>query len=154
MTNCQTFSLLMIEDSDEDFEAFIRLIRRQVSLVPTIYRCIDGDEALEFLYQSGKYDSAASAPRPGIILLDLNLPGTDGREVLEQIKQDERLKIIPVVVLTTSANPKDIEACYEQGANGYIIKPIGVNQLAKAIQVFLDYWFDVSILPQPARRSP
>ena len=92
------------------------------------------------------------AQRPAIILLDLNLPGTDGREVLEQIKQDKSLKSIPVVIFTTSSNPRDIEACYQYGVNGYIIKPVDVNELKRTIQVFLSYWLEVNTLPYPDRR--
>jgi len=142
--------LLVIEDSDEDFEAFGRIIRR-LSVNRPIYRCTTGDEALDFLYQTGEYANSAKAPRPGIVLLDLNLPGTDGREVLEQIKQDQTLKSIPVIVFTTSANPRDIEACYQYGVNGYIIKPIDIKELKRAIQIFIDYWFEVSLLPYSAR---
>lgn len=151
MLHNQTQSLLLIEDSDEDFEAFIRIIRKS-SLTNPIFRCTNGDDALDFLYHSGKYTEYQKAPRPGIILLDLNLPGTDGREVLEQIKQDNTLKTIPVIVFTTSSNPKDIDACYQYGANGYIIKPIDVKKLIKAIQTFVDYWFEVSTLQDGQKR--
>jgi CheY-like chemotaxis protein len=146
MTQTKSQPLLVIEDSDEDFEAFGRIIRKLSFLCP-IYRCVNGDEALDFLYHTGKYADTTNTPRPGIILLDLNLPGTDGRDILGQIKQDKALSTIPVVVFTTSSNPKDIEACYQQGANGYIIKPIDINELNKNIQVFVDYWFEVSTLP-------
>lgn len=138
--------LLVIEDSDEDFEAFGRMMRKS-SVNNPIYRCTDGDDALDFLYHTGEYIDSTKAPRPAIILLDLNLPGTDGREVLEQIKKDELLKIIPVVVFTTSSNPKDIEVCYRYGVNGYILKPIDVNKLMKTIQIFISYWFESVILP-------
>jgi CheY-like chemotaxis protein len=79
-------------------------------------------------------------------MLDLNLPGTDGLEVLAQIKQDEQLKMIPVVVFTTSSNPKDIESCYNYGANGYMIKPIDVIKLEESIRNFINYWFKVVTL--------
>jgi CheY-like chemotaxis protein len=138
--------ILVIEDSDEDFEAFGRMMRK-ASIVNPIYRCADGDEALDFLYHSGEYSDLAKAPRPSMILLDLNLPGTDGREVLEQIKQDNDLKIIPVVIFTTSSNPRDIEVCYRHGVNGYILKPININKLMRTVQVFIDYWFEAVILP-------
>ncbi|OKH24365.1 response regulator [Chroogloeocystis siderophila] len=144
-----TQPLLLIEDSDEDFAAFERILRK-ASITNTIYRCVDGDEALDFLHHKGQY-SNSKAPRPGIILLDLNLPGTDGREVLEQIKQDNELKMIPVVVFTTSSNPKDIEVCYRYGVNGYIIKPIDVKKLMRTIQVLIDYWFEAVILPNSVR---
>lgn len=151
MTGELTQPLLVIEDSDEDFEAFGRMLRRS-SIANPIYRCTDGDEALDFLYQTGEYIDA-NAPRPAIILLDLNLPGTDGREVLEQIKQDDNLKIIPVVVFTTSSNPKDVEVCYRYGVNGYIVKPINVNKLMRTIQIVIEYWFEAVILPDVVRRQ-
>ena len=138
--------LLVIEDSNEDFEALQRYIRRSPLTIP-IYHCVDGDDALAFLDRTGRYADPQSAPRPGLILLDLNLPGTDGREVLRKIKQDETLKLIPVVVFTTSNNPKDIEACYRQGVNSYIIKPMDFNRLKRSIQIFIDYWFDTTVLP-------
>ncbi|MBC7969344.1 MAG: response regulator [Verrucomicrobia bacterium] len=138
--------LLVIEDSNEDFEAFQRYVRRSPLTIP-LYRCVDGDEALAFLDRTGRYADPQSAPRPGLILLDLNLPGTDGREVLRKIKQDETLKLIPVVVFTTSNNPKDIETCYRQGVNSYIVKPMDFNRLKRSIQILIDYWFDTTVLP-------
>ncbi len=138
--------LLVVEDSDEDFEAFGRTMRRS-SIANAIYRCTDGEDALDFLYHSGEYTEETKAPRPALILLDLNLPGTDGREVLKQIKQDEKLKMIPVVVFTTSSNPKDIEVCYQYGVNGYILKPINLEKLTKTIQLLMSYWFEAIILP-------
>jgi len=138
--------LLVIEDSNEDFEAFQRYVERSPMTIP-IYRCVDGDEALAFLYRTGRYADPQSAPRPGLILLDLNLPGTDGREVLRKIKQDETLKLVPVVVFTTSNNPKDIEACYRCGVNSYIVKPMDFNRLKHSIQILIDYWFDTTVLP-------
>jgi CheY-like chemotaxis protein len=140
-------SLLVVEDSDEDFEA-LRRIMRQSAVTTPVYRCLDGDEALDFLNHTGEYCDRTAVPRPSVILLDLNLPGTDGRDVLKQIKQDSELQIIPVVVFTTSSNPKDIEVCYQYGVSGYIIKPIDVNKLKKGIQTFIDYWFQTVILPE------
>ena len=138
--------LLVIEDSNEDFEAFQRYAR-QSPLPILIYRCVDGDDALAFLYRTGRYTDPQSAPRPGLILLDLNLPGTDGREVLRKIKQDETLKLVPVIIFTTSNNPRDIEACYRQGVNSYIVKPMDFTRLKHNIQILIDYWFDTTILP-------
>lgn len=139
--------LLVVEDSDEDFEAFGRFIRKSAISNP-VYRCIDGEDALDFLYRQGDYQDIEQAPRPSIILLDLNLPGTDGREVLEQIKQDEELKTIPVVVFTTSSNPRDIEACYRFGVNSYILKPMDVQKSKQAMQSIVDYWLNTVVLPE------
>jgi CheY-like chemotaxis protein len=138
-------SLLIVEDSNEDFEALQRFLRRSSTLI-SIRRCISGEQALAFLNRTGDYIDQ-SAPRPGLIVLDLNLPGTDGREVLRQIKQDQNLKSIPVVVFTTSSNPKDIEDCYQFGANSYIVKPINFAQLKRDVQMLVDYWFEVTTLP-------
>jgi CheY-like chemotaxis protein len=150
MTSTSIQPLLIIEDSDEDFEAFGRIMQK-LAVANPIYRCIDGDDALDYLNHDGEY-ADLDAPRPAIIVLDLNLPGTDGREVLEQIKQDEDLKIIPIVVFTTSSNPKDVEVCYRYGVNGYIIKPMDVKKLKHTIQILIQYWFEVVVLPNSSRR--
>ncbi|MGF1497663.1 MAG: response regulator [Elainellaceae cyanobacterium] len=142
----QTPTLLVVEDSDEDFETLQRFLQRSPTQIP-VQRCIDGDQALAFLYRTGDFVTPSSAPRPGLIVLDLNLPGTDGREVLRQIKQDEGLKGIPLVVFTTSNNPRDIAECYQQGANSYIIKPIDFERLKQDVQTLVTYWFEVTALP-------
>lgn len=138
--------LLIIEDSDEDFAAFQRMMQK-AAVVNPVYRCVDGDDALDFLYHQGRYQSSLPAPRPSLILLDLNLPATDGRELLAQIKQDEDLKIIPVIAFTTSSNPKDVELCYRSGVNGYMLKPVNIGHLQYFVQVFANYWLEVVILP-------
>lgn len=139
--------ILLVEDSPEDFEATVRALR-QAGLANPIYRCEDGDDALDYLHRRGKYADAAKAPRPGLILLDLNLPGTDGREVLEEIKQVDNIKKIPVLVLTTSTDERDIEKCYQMGANSYVKKPVDLDGFMNAIQRLKDYWFGVVILPR------
>ncbi|MCT4368046.1 MULTISPECIES: response regulator [Synechococcaceae] len=138
--------MLVVEDSNEDFEAFQRYARRSPLRIP-IYRCVDGDHALSFLYRTGRYVDPKQAPRPNLILLDLNLPGTDGREVLQKVKRDENLKTIPVVILTTSSNPKDIEACYRWGANSYMVKPMDSDRLKHGVQSLINYWFNTTLLP-------
>lgn len=136
--------ILLVEDSPEDFEATQRAFRRS-GLKNPIVRCEDGEEALDYLYRRGRHKDAV---RPGVILLDLNLPGTDGRQVLAEIKQDDTLKQIPVVVLTTSADERDISACYSAGANSYIQKPVDIDGFVKAIERLNGYWFEVVILPK------
>ena len=139
--------ILLIEDSPEDYEATLRAFRRS-GLKNPIHRCEDGEEALDYLFRRGRYTEPASSPCPGVVLLDLNLPGTDGREVLAAIKGDERLKEIPVVVLTTSSDERDINACYRAGANSYIQKPVDIDGFVKAIERLNGYWFEVVILPR------
>ena len=139
--------ILLVEDSPEDYETTERAFRRS-GLKNPIYRCADGDEALDFLHRRGKYADPQQAPRPGVILLDLNLPGTDGREVLNAVKTDPDLKQIPVIVLTTSKDDRDIEVCYRCGANSYIQKPVDLEGFMQAIERLNDYWFEVVILPR------
>lgn len=138
--------LLVVEDSNEDFEALQRFLRRSPLTIP-IQRCVNGEQALSFLYRTEPYTNPNDAPRPCLIVLDLNLPKTDGREVLRRIKQDNGLRTIPVVVFTTSSNPRDIEVCYQYGANSYIVKPIDFAQLKRNIQTLVNYWFEVITLP-------
>ncbi|WP_017316629.1 response regulator [Mastigocladopsis repens] len=146
MTTKLNEPLLVVEDSNEDFRILQRLMRRMAVQNP-IYRCTNGDEVLDFLYQEGNYQNSNIAPRPSIILLDLNLPGIDGRDILSRLKQDRSLREIPVVVFTTSSNPRDIELCYQKGANGYLIKPMDAQELQKTIQAFVDYWLEVNTPP-------
>jgi CheY-like chemotaxis protein len=139
--------ILLVEDSPEDYEATLRAFRRS-GLKNPIFRCEDGDSALDFLFRRGPFADPETSPRPGVILLDLNLPGTDGREVLTEIKKIDGLKQIPVIVLTTSSDERDINACYEAGANSYIQKPVDVDGFVKAIERLNGYWFEVVILPK------
>ncbi|MEI7642770.1 MAG: response regulator [Chloroflexales bacterium] len=138
--------VMLIEDSDEDVTAMMRGVRRE-DLEITIHRCATGDQALDYLYQRGRYAEADQSPRPSLILLDLNLPGTDGRALLAVIKDDEDLKSIPVVVMTTSNNPKDIATCYRRGANSYQIKPVDYARFKQSIQIMIAYWFQIATLP-------
>ena len=147
MPNTPSQPILLVEDSPEDYEATVRAFRRS-GLKNPVVRCEDGEEALDYLYRRGAYAAPERSPRPGVILLDLNLPGTDGRQVLSEIKRTERLKDIPVVVLTTSSDERDIKACYRAGANSYIQKPVDIDGFVKAIERLNGYWFEVVILPK------
>ena len=142
-----TQPILLVEDNDEDFEATRRAFAK-TGLKNPIVRCEDGDDALDYLFHRGEYANSDKALRPGIILLDLNLPGTDGREVLTTIKKDDNLKNIPVVVLTTSKDTQDIEACYAAGANSYMHKPVDLGGFFAAIERLTNYWFEVVIFPK------
>ncbi|MEL6354196.1 MAG: response regulator [Cyanobacteria bacterium J06627_28] len=138
--------LLVVEDSDEDFEALQRVLSRSCTdFHIDVKRCSCGDDALELMRKEST--SSKNAHLPSLVLLDLNLPGTDGREVLIEIKQDEVLKSIPVVILTTSSNPKDIQSCYRYGANSYLIKPMDVQQLKTTVCSTMDYWLKIVALP-------
>ena len=147
MENKPNQPILIIEDSPEDYEATLRAFRRS-GLANPIYRCEDGDEALDYLYRRDNFENPATSPKPGLILLDLNLPGTDGREVLSEIKSDSELRHIPVIILTTSSQEEDIRKCYDYGANSYICKPISLESLVDSIRRLKDFWFEIVILPR------
>ncbi len=135
--------ILLVEDSPGD----IRLTQealRESKLRNNLSIVKDGVEAIAFLRRQGNY---ADAPRPGIILLDLNLPRKDGREVLEEIKQDEDLKRIPVVVLTTSNDEMDILVSYNLHANCYITKPVDLNRFVQIVKSIEGFWFQIVRLP-------
>ena len=142
-------SILIVEDSDEDFAALSRAIAKSQFLNP-IYRCEDGEEAIDFLFHEADYQDPNLAPRPAIIILDLNLPGTDGREVLSAVKNDDQLQSIPAIIFSTSSNPKDIESCYRHGIGGYIVKPMNFDKLQNLIETLLSYWFKAVELPLTA----
>ena len=141
-------TILIVEDSDEDYEVTERALRDS-NLANPLARCEDGQETLDYLYGEGQYANDSS-PKPGIILLDLNMPGIDGRKVLKKIKADANLKEIPVVVLTTSSDERDIEECYQMGANTYIAKPVDMDSFMQAIKQLKEYWFEIAILPKGA----
>jgi len=139
--------ILIVEDSDDDYMATVRAFKK-ANLINPVRRCTNGDQAMDYLLQRGEYSDPGNAPRPSIILLDLNLPGTDGREVLRMIKADPNLQKIPVIVLTTSNAEQDIERCYEAGANSYVQKPVDLVGFIQSVARLTDYWFNVSILPK------
>lgn len=139
--------IMIVEDSPEDFEIVSRALR-QARVPNAIVHCQDGDEALDYLHRRGAFAAAASWRRPALILLDLNLPGMNGAELLAAVKADPSLQTIPVVVLTTSPAVGDIDRCYGLGAAGYIRKPIQLKHLEEAIRSLSHYWFETVQLPK------
>lgn len=135
--------ILLVEDSPTDV-LIAREALAEAKLVNTIHIAEDGVEALTFLRKEGKY---ADAPRPDLILLDLNLPRKNGREVLEEIKADSQLQTIPVVVLTTSRAEEDIMKSYHLHANCYVVKPVEFDSFVKAVQSISHFWFGIVTLP-------
>ena len=107
----------------------------------------DGDELLDYLRHRGHYRDPASSPRPGLILLDLNMPRKDGRETLRELKSDPDLRHIPVIVLTTSRSEGDVRRCYELGGNSYITKPTSFNGLVETLIALGKYWLEIAELP-------
>lgn len=112
-------------------------------------RCVeDGEELLEYLFRRGKYSDPETSPRPGLILLDLNMPRKDGREALREIKAHESLRQIPIVVLTTSKAEEDIYRTYDLGVNSFITKPVSFEGLVEVMKVLNRYWFEIVELPK------
>jgi chemotaxis family two-component system response regulator Rcp1 len=135
--------ILLVEDNPGDVE-LTAVALRQGKVYNQMHVVEDGEAALAFLRRQAPY---AGAPRPDVILLDLNLPRKDGREVLAEIKADEGLKQIPVIVLTTSAAEEDILRAYNLAVNCYITKPVDLDQFIKVVKAIEDFWFTVVKLP-------
>jgi len=138
--------LLLVEDSPEDRETTSRALKKAGIHFPIVF-CVSGDDALDFLYCRGQYAGNDDSARPSAVLLDLNMPGTDGREVLAEIKKSERLKTIPVLIVSTSRDDRDIQICYESGANAYIRKPVDLGAFMQTMQRVAEFWFSAAILP-------
>jgi CheY-like chemotaxis protein len=140
--------VILIAEDDEDFLFLSKEALQRNEPVPEIYTVQDGEEAMDYLLRRGKYQNPGEAPRPGLILLDLNMPKKDGRETLKEIKSHPDLKQIPVVVVTTSQDMKDVALCYELGANSFIRKPVGFNRLVALAKLLQEYWFRTTELPR------
>jgi CheY-like chemotaxis protein len=138
---------LVVEDTPEDVEAIRRGLAGVGLINGSVVYCQTGDEALDYLHRQGRFADPAASPRPAMMLLDLNLPGTSGREVLSEVKDDPRLKSIPVVIFTSSAHDSDVQGCYAAGANGYVRKPVCLNEFNDALKRIKEFWLDASILP-------
>ncbi|MCE2404404.1 MAG: response regulator [Dehalococcoidia bacterium] len=137
--------ILLVEDDPDD----VLLTRKALDegrMLNNLHVVRDGVEAMDFLYQRGPY---SDAPRPGIVLLDLNMPRKDGREVLAEVKSDELLKSIPIIVLTTSEAEQDILKSYNLHANAYVPKPVDPDEFVKVIRSFDSFWLSVVKLPCP-----
>ena len=132
-------TILLVEDSVDDYNAAMRSFKK-VRFNSPIHWCKSGQSALDYLKE--RKDNP-----PCLILLDLNMPGLDGRKTLELIKQDLHLKKTPVVILTTSSDENDVRSCYELGASTYIQKPVDFEGLIGAVQRIKEYWFEIALLP-------
>jgi len=141
-------TILIIEDSPEDYEACVTALTQDGHVANPIVWCESGDEALDYLRHKGKY-LAANHPLPSLILLDLNLPGLDGGDVLATIKNTPSMQKLPVVIMTSSGAQVDIDRCYEAGANSYVVKPVDLDGFLAAITRLRDYWFKIVVLPRP-----
>jgi CheY-like chemotaxis protein len=146
-------TLLLADDDPDDC-----LLARQAlekSRLASDLRCVeDGEELLDYLRRRGKFADPKQSPRPGLILLDLNMPRKDGREALREIRNDPKLRAIPIVVLTTSKSEEDVTRAYHLGVNSYIIKPVRFSALVEVMQAIGRYWFEIVELPGRPHANP
>jgi CheY-like chemotaxis protein len=144
--NARPIVILLADDDEED--RMLAADALEESRVVNDFRFVtDGEELLDYLYRRGKYSEPGSAPTPGLILLDLNMPKKDGREALREIKADPELRRIPVVVLTTSQAEEDIYRTYDLGANSFITKPVSFEGLVSVMRDIGRYWIEIVELP-------
>lgn len=139
-------TVLLVEDNPRD----VRLTQRafEQAEVPHELRVVrDGDEALAYLHREGGYAAADNAPRPDMILLDLNLPRMGGHELMQHVRQDVRFRHVPIVVLTTSGRPDDVRQAYDNGANAYLLKPVEFSRFTEVIGHLASFWLETVELP-------
>jgi len=149
MENLAPLEILLVEDDPGDIE-LTREALADSKLLIHLHVVEDGEEAMAFLRQEGQY---ADGPTPDVVLLDLNLPKKDGRQVLKEIKEAKDLKMIPVVILTTSSAEEDILKTYKLGANCYITKPVGLEQFTRVVEAIDNFWVTVVKLPTRAKNE-
>ena len=138
--------ILLAEDDADDRMLVTRVLEKEL-MVRDGRAVWNGEELMDYLKQRGKYADSESSPRPSLILLDLNMPRKDGREALQEIKDDPNLRRIPVVVLTTSNSDVDVEQSYDAGVNAYITKPARFADMVDAFRVLHKFWFEIVRLP-------
>ena len=134
-------------DDDDDDCMLAREALAESRLTTELHFVKDGEELMDYLYRRGKYAVPGESPRPGLILLDLNMPRKDGREALREIKADPQLRQIPIVVLTTSRAEEDVHCSYELGANSFISKPVTFVSLVEVMKTLGKYWLEIVELP-------
>ncbi len=145
---------ILVADDDPDDRELTRDAFAEAKLANDLRFVEDGIELLEYLRREGKYADPATSPRPGIILLDLNMPRKDGREALAEMKQDPRLKNIRVVIMTTSKAEEDILRTYDLSAASYITKPVSFDGLVEVVRTLGKYWLEIVELPDDTQRLP
>lgn len=144
MSSGRVINILLVEDNPADVRLTQEAMKEATNAVTRLHVAMDGAQALEFLHREGDF---ATAPRPDLMLLDLNLPRVDGRQVLAQVKTDPDLRRIPVVVLTTSPSRDDIIDAYDRHVNSYIRKPVDLDEFLAVLRAIEDYWLGSVELP-------
>ena len=141
---------ILLADDDSDDRILAQQALEESRLANDLRFVEDGEELMEYLFRRGRYADPSTSPRPGLILLDLNMPRKDGREALREIKASESLRQIPIVVLTTSKAEEDIYRSYDLGVNSFITKPVSFDGLVDLMKVLNKYWFEIVELPKDA----
>lgn len=141
------FVPILLADDDEEDREFVQEAFEETRVTNKLLCVSDGEELMDYLHRKGKFSDPATSPRPGLILLDLNMPRKDGREALREIKSDPELRSIPVVVMTTSNEERDIVDTYNLGVNSYITKPVTFEGLVEVIRSIGNYWLAIVELP-------
>ena len=141
---------ILMADDDPDDRDFARIAMKESRLVNELRFVEDGEELLDYLHRRGRYTEPKDSPRPGLILLDLNMPRKDGREALREIKSEPLLRLIPIVVLTTSKAEEDVLRSYDLGANCFITKPVTFEGLVEVMKVLDKHWLQIVELPGSA----
>ncbi|MBI4897825.1 MAG: response regulator [Actinobacteria bacterium] len=139
-------SILLVEDNADDIELAMLAFKRH-GIADCVNVALDGGEALDFLRGRGRFADRAGAPNPRVILLDIKMPLVNGLELLREIKADQRTRKIPVVVLTSSRDERDVETAYDLGVNGYVAKPAGFSEFVDLIGLLKRYWLEVNESP-------
>lgn len=140
--------MILMADDDPDDRAMTKEALEENFLLNELRFVEDGAELMDYLKRNGKYSNPETSPRPGVILLDLNMPKKDGRQCLKEIKSDDELKSIPVIVLTTSKAEEDILRTYDLGVNSFVTKPVTFVELVEVMKNLGNYWFDIVQLPK------
>jgi len=147
MESSSLVDVLLVEDNPQDAELTMRAFKKR-NLANNVFVVEDGAEALDFLFCRGKHENRDGSDRPKVVLLDLKLPKVNGLEVLRELRQDERTRTLPVVIVTSSREDPDIQTAYALGANSYVVKPVDFEAFMKAVSALGLYWM---ILNQPSR---
>ena len=140
--------MILMADDDADDRLMAKEALTEAHLTNELRFVEDGEQLVDYLKRRGKFSSPSDSPRPGLILLDLNMPRKDGREALKEIKEDPELRRIPVVVLTTSKAEEDVYRSYDLGVNSFIIKPVTFGGLVEVMRGLGRYWFNIVALPE------
>lgn len=144
--------ILLVDDSPRDTEMTLDALQ-QYNLANEVTTLCDGAEALDYMFRRGPF-AARGATDPAVILLDLKMPKVDGLEVLRQLKADPRLRVVPIVIMTSSREDQDLKKCYELGVNAYVVKPVSFHEFIEAVRTLGAFWLVLNEAPPPGSHPP